>query len=108
MPKHIRRWAVLLALGYFALAGRASAAEINPAEVKSVAVHPAKVALTGADDAAQLVVTATLANGQSADLTHDVQYSVADAKLAAVLSGGRVVPKGNGTSEIFVTFGGQT
>jgi hypothetical protein len=109
MPKHIRRWAVLLAaVGFFTGTDRASAAEINPADVKSVSVHPAKVALTGADDAAQLVVTATLTNGQLADLTTDAQYSVTDAKAAAVLAGGRVVPKGNASSEIVVTFGGQT
>jgi hypothetical protein len=108
MSKHVRRWAVLVAVAGFAFAGRASAAEINPAEVKSVSVHPAKVSLTGSDDAAQLVVTATLASGQSADLTSDAQYAVADAKSATVLAGGRVVPKANGSSEIVVTFGGQS
>ncbi|MBN9120715.1 MAG: DUF1553 domain-containing protein [Planctomycetes bacterium] len=108
MPRHVHRWAVLLTVaGFFASAGTARA-EINPAEVKSVAVHPAKVALTGADDAAQLVVTATLQNGQLADLTSDAQYAVADGKSAAVLSGGRVVPRGNGTSEIVVSFAGRS
>ena len=108
MPKHVRRWAVLVAAGFFAFAGRAAAADVNPADVKSVAVHPAKVSLAGSDDAAQLIVTATLANGQSADLTADAQYSVADGKSAAVLAGGRVVPKANGASEIVVAFGGQS
>ena len=58
----------------------------NPGEVKSLAVHPAKVGLTGSDDAAQLVVTATLADGREVDLTHDVKYAVADGKAATVLS----------------------
>ena len=99
MPKHVRYLAVLAAVAFVASPGRAN-------EVKSFTVQPAKVALTGADDAAQLVVTATLANGQLADLTHDAQYAVADGKSAAVLAGGRVVPKDNGTSEIVVSFNG--
>src|SRR4051794_12537502 len=108
MPKHIRRRAVLLAAFVVALASapRSQAAEINPAEVKSVAVHPAKVALTGSDDAAQLIVTATLANGSLADLTSDATYAVADGKSAVVLTGGRVVPRVNGASEVVVSFGG--
>ena len=108
MPKHVRLCAVLLAAALLAPANRLSAAEINPADVKSVAVHPAKVSLTGSDDAAQLVVTATLADGRFADLTSDATYAVADGKSAAVLAGGRVVPRGNGTSEIVVNFGGQS
>ena len=110
MPKHIRRWAVLLAavVAQIAYAPRSQAAEINPAEVKSVAVHPAKVTLTGSDDAAQLIVTATLANGSLADLTTDATYAVADGKSAAILTGGRVLPRANGTTEIVVNFGGQS
>ncbi len=108
MPKHVRHGAVLVAAVVFAFADRVSAGEINPAEIKSLAVHPAKVALTGSDDAAQLIVTATLADGRLADLTHEAQYAVAGDMTAAVLSGGRVVPRANGASEIVVTFGGQT
>ena len=113
MPKHVRRWAVLLAAVVFNASGGlypplANAAEVNPAEIKSVAVYPTKIALTGADDAAQLVVTATLNDGRLADLTSDSQYAVTDGKSAAVLTGGRVVPRGNGTSEVVVTFGPQT
>jgi hypothetical protein len=108
MPKHVRLCAVLLAAGLLAPAGRLSAADLNPADVKSVAVHPAKVSLTGSDDAVQLVVTATLADGRFADLTSDATYAVADGKSAAVLAGGRVVPRGNGTTEIVVNFGGQS
>ena len=110
MPTHARHTAVLLALlaAHMAYAPRAAAAEINPAEVKSVAVYPAKVALTGADDAVQLIVTATLADGRLADLTSDATYAVADGKSALVLTGGRVVPRGNGASEVVVTFGPQT
>jgi hypothetical protein len=101
-----RTWAVLVAL--VALAPHARAADLNPADVKAVSVHPQKVALTGQDDAAQLVVTATLNDGRLADLTHEAQVTVADGKSAAVLAGGRVVPRGNGTSELVVTAAGKT
>jgi hypothetical protein len=109
MPKHFRLWAVLAAIAsVLAPVGRLAAAEINPADVKSVAVHPAKVALTGADDAAQVLVTATLANGQLADLTSDATYTVADGKSAQVLAGGRVLPRADGATEIVISFGGQS
>ncbi|QJW93588.1 DUF1549 and DUF1553 domain-containing protein [Frigoriglobus tundricola] len=110
MSMHVRRWAVLLALivAPGAFGPHAGAAEINAADVKSVAVHPTKLALTGADDAAQIIVTATLNDGRLADLTSEAQFAVADGKAAAVLSGGRVVPRANGTSEIVVAFGPQT
>ncbi|HUR56006.1 MAG TPA: DUF1549 domain-containing protein, partial [Gemmataceae bacterium] len=80
----------------------------KPADVKSIAIHPAKLALKGADDAAQVVVTATLNDGRVQDLTHDVKFSVADGKTAAVSAIGRVTPKANGTSEVVATFGDKT
>ena len=108
MSKHVRRWAVLFAAFVAFNGSLARAADINPADVKSVAVYPTKVSLTGGDDAAQLVVTATLANGQLADLTTESTYAVADGKSAVVLTGGRVVPRGNGATEVVVTFGAHS
>jgi hypothetical protein len=80
----------------------------KPADIKSLAIHPAKVSLTGMDDAAQIVVTATLNDGRLVDLTHDSQYAVADGKTVAVTTFGRVLPRLNGTSEITATFGDKT
>jgi hypothetical protein len=109
MLKYTRFGAVLLATAFFAFAGSfAKAADVNPADVKTVAVYPEKLSLTGSDDAAQLIVTATLNDGRLADLTHDSQYTVADGKSAAVLAGGRIVPRGNGTTEVVVAFGGKS
>jgi hypothetical protein len=108
MSKHFRRCAVLVA-AFVAFNGSfARAADINPADVKSVAVYPTKVALAGADDAAQLIVTATLNDGRLADLTSDSTYAVTDGKSAVVLGGGRIVPRANGTSEVVVNFGAQS
>ncbi|MDB5308867.1 MAG: hypothetical protein JWO38_3069 [Gemmataceae bacterium] len=80
----------------------------KPADVKALAVHPAKVSLTGSDDAAQVVITATLADGRLQDLTHDVQYAVADGKTASVTPAGRVLPRANGATEIVAAFGDKT
>ncbi len=100
-----------LAAGLLSLMGSATAADAplpKPADVKSLAIHPPKVVLTGSYDAAQLVVTATLNDGRLVDLTHDVQYGVADGKTASISAAGRVLTGGNGASEIIATFGDKT
>jgi hypothetical protein len=80
----------------------------SPGEVMSLVIHPQKVTLTGADAAAQLVVTATLTNGRLVDLTHDVKYTVADAKTGHVLPSGRVLPQADGSTEIVAIFGDKS
>ncbi len=104
-PRTVRALLLAVVVAHATFATPSHAAEVNPADVKTVAVHPAKVALTGSDDAAQLVVTGTLTDGRLVDLTSDASYAVSDGKSAAVLTGGRVVPRANGTSEVVVTFG---
>lgn len=117
MPTRFSRWLFLLALsiatGQSAIADQTGKAPPppdgvvlpKPADVKSIAIHPAKVSIKGMDDAAQLVVTATLQDGRQQDLSSDVQYSVVDGKSAKVLSTGRVLPSANGSTEIVATFG---
>ncbi len=77
----------------------------RPAEVVSLASSPAKIALKGRDDAQQLVITAALAGNRLQDLTADVKYEVADPKVARVSTSGRVMPVGNGSTEITATYG---
>ena len=77
----------------------------RPAEVQTLAIHPAKLTLKGSDDAAQLILTATLAGGKQQDLTSDVQYEVANTAIARVTSTGQVVPLANGTTTVTATFG---
>jgi hypothetical protein len=110
MSRRSRLLAALLVGAGLLLGARPAAAEDaplpKPADVKAISIHPAKVSLNGSDDTAQLVVTATLADGRQQDLTQDVKYAVADGKTAAVNAAGRVIPKANGASEIVVDFGG--
>ena len=104
-----RLFAALLACSLAAPAAALEPAALpKPADIQSIAIHPAKLALKGADDAAQVVVTATLTDGKTQDLTHDVKFTVADGKTAAVSNIGRVTPLANGTSEVVATFGDKT
>src|SRR5215207_4171214 len=58
------------------------------AEIKELQVTPKDFTLVGEDDARQLVLTGVLNGGGLQDLTGDVQYEVADAKILRVTSGG--------------------
>ena len=48
------------------------------AQVASLEITPSALKLSGCYDGAQLIVTATLANGDRADVTRLVTFSVAD------------------------------
>ena len=80
----------------------------KPADIKTLAVKPETVTLPGDDASAQLVVTATLADGRVIDLTADSKFALADGKLASVSDGGRVLPKANGTTDLTVSYGDKT
>ncbi len=114
------RWPVLLAvMGLIFSAGRSSAADQYnkgpvafkeaslpaPGDIKDLSVFPAKVSLKGIDDAQQLILTAVLKDGRLQDLTHDVKYEAADAKLIRITSSGRVVPIANGSTQVVARFG---
>jgi len=115
-----QRWLVLAALAALSCSsGRIVAAEPTnaasdgvalpkPADVQKFEVYPAKVALKGGDDAQQLILTATLDGGRLQDLTGDCKYEVADTKVARVTTAGRVIPLGNGATEVTVTYGDKT
>src|SRR5262249_46081302 len=114
-------WHALLALGALILVGGPLAAgDIypdkspatadstplpKPAEVRALVVHPQQITLKGADDAQQLILTATLADGRQQDLTGDVKYEAADAKVVRVTTGGRIIPIANGRTEVTAAYG---
>ncbi len=105
MTSRISLVALLLTTG-FAVA--ADAPLPKPSDVASLAIHPAAIALKSGDDTSQVIVTATLADGRLVDLTQDVKYALADAKLAAVTPTGRVSPLANGTTVLVVDYLGKT
>jgi hypothetical protein len=77
----------------------------SPAEVRSLAAYPTAIVLKGSDDSRQLVVTASLPEGRLQDLSCDVKYEPADARIARISATGRVVPLANGATEITVAYG---
>ena len=78
------------------------------AEVKSVAAFPPALTLRGTDDAPQLVLTGTRADGREIDLTASATYSVSDPKVIRVTADGRVFPLANGTAKITALVNGLT
>lgn len=79
-----------------------------PAEVKELQVSPQTFTLVGEDDARQLVLTGVLKDGAYQDLTGDVEYDVADAKILRVTTGGRVMPLANGATTITARYGDKS
>jgi hypothetical protein len=79
-----------------------------PGDIKSLHIHPNRIALKGIDDAQQLVLTAELINGQLQDLSGDVKYETANPKIVRVTSTGRVLPLANGATEITAVYGDKT
>jgi hypothetical protein len=73
--------------------------------IKSLAVYPEKITLKGRDDSRQVIVTATLANGQLHDLTGDMQFEVAAPQIARVTSSGRVSPQADGQTQLVGIYG---
>ncbi|MBP3953875.1 DUF1549 domain-containing protein [Gemmata sp. G18] len=93
----------LLALVVFVSVGRTAESPVT-----AITAYPPAFKLKGADDAPQLVVTGTRADGRAVDLTAAATYTVADAKVARVEKTGRVFPLANGTTEITATVEGKT
>lgn len=114
LPLVLTALAVLTSSGVLQAAEPAKAAatsdavSIKPSDVQSLAVNPGKIALKGSDDAQQLVLTATVARNKLQDLTGDAKYESADTKVARVTTNGRVIPVGNGTTQVTVSFGDKS
>jgi hypothetical protein len=96
----MRAIAIALVLGC-AVNASADSRLPNPADVKELSVHPTALALKGADDAPQLIVTGVLNSGRLIDLTGDAEYTVAGGNVE-VQKSGRVTPKANGAGQIAI------
>ncbi len=104
----MRLLAGALLLAYCGAAAAESSRLPNPADIKELQAFPTKLSIKGGDDAPQLVISALLANGRLQDLTSDVTYKIADAKIADIQKSGRVMPLGNGETTITATFAGKS
>jgi hypothetical protein len=90
-------------------APKAPAPEALPpgAQVAAIEIQPAKVVLTGKYEAAQLVVTAKLASGDSVDVTRFAKALV-EGEIAEVSATGQIKPLKNGAGSVRVELAGQT
>src|SRR5262245_56509826 len=91
----------------FALPGFSPAQEKLPdgAKVTRLDVRPAKIELNGPFAYGQLLVTATLDNGETADVT---RISKVEAPKFATATAGLVRPTADGNGDITVSLGGQS
>jgi hypothetical protein len=94
-----------LVLAAAVVAATAAPALADP--VTALAAHPQALKLRGADDAPQLVVTGTRADGRPIDLTGAATYRVANPAVVRVAPDGRVYPLANGTTEVTAEHGGR-
>jgi len=76
--------------------------------VSALVVEPARIELVGHRSSQQLLVSAAFPDGTLADITHDAAYESVVPAVALVTAGGRVIPRGHGTTEIIVRHEGHT
>ena len=74
--------------------------------IASLVIQPERVVIDGIFECAQVLVTAKLANGESADVTRLAGLKLA-GDVASVAPNGRVTPLKNGSAQIEVTVAGQ-
>jgi hypothetical protein len=77
------------------------------AKVTNLIATPAKITIEGSDAVRQLVVTATLKDGQLQDRTVSATYETADPGIIRVTSSGQILPLANGTTTITARAGGR-
>lgn len=77
----------------------------GPDKVQALTAFPTAVSLKGLDDSAQLVISGQLLDGKLQDYTGDVKYEVANAAVARVTTGGRIIPLTNGATEVLARYG---
>ena len=77
------------------------------AKVAGLEVQPSSLRLASPNDYAQLLVTARLESGDTADVTRLVKIA-AEPRLAEISPRGLVRPLTNGTAQLIVSFNGQT
>ncbi len=77
------------------------------AQVARLEVHPARIAMTGKYESAQVIVTARLASGEAADVTRLVKFQI-DGGVAEIGATGLIKPLKNGAGTLRVALGSQS
>ena len=76
------------------------------AQITRLEVQPAELALTGRYESAQVVVTARLASGETADVTRIAAFQL-EGGVAEIGATGLVKPLQNGSAKLRIVLGGQ-
>ena len=87
-----------------ALPGAASEPAVDPATVVSLSVEPGNLTLQGIMDSCQVLVTAGLRDGTTADVTRMVKGTWS-SPLAAINSTGLIKPTGDGSTTLTFSLG---
>ena len=77
------------------------------AQIAALEVQPQKVALSGKYEAAQLVITARLASGDTIDVTRLAKLQI-DGGIAEVSASGQVTPVHNGSGALRAEIAGKS
>lgn len=77
------------------------------AEPSKLAVLPNDITLRGHRSSQQLIVSEPSSDGATADVTREVTFESAAPAIALVTSSGRVIPRGDGATEIIVKRSGK-
>src|SRR4051794_23500579 len=88
---------------------KAAATEALPAgaHVSAIEIQPAKLVINGKFEAAQVIVTARLASGDSADVTRLAALSI-EGGIAEVSPTGQIKPLRNGAGAVRAEIAGQS
>src|SRR5439155_8091536 len=78
------------------------------AKVSGLEVQPAKIKFTSPNDYAQLLVTARMGAGETADVTRLVTFSMSKAQIGEVSRHGVLRPLKDGSGKLTVSFAGNT
>src|ERR1700730_6176285 len=83
-------------------------AEAPAVPLRTLFVHPAKIALTGPRDEQRIGILAEYADGRSWDLSRSVTVTSSDPKVVVIDPGNYARPAGDGQATLTVTAGGQS
>jgi hypothetical protein len=78
------------------------------AEPVALRVLPPEIELGSPESSEQLLAAVETHDGRRTDVTHDAEYSVADAGIVKISPDGRIVPLQDGRTEVQVRFGDRT
>ena len=104
MNKRATHATITIVFWLVSLLGTTLLADNRPSKTVAFSVFPNSVNLSSGFDRQSLIAQAQLANGLTNDLTHQAEFKVKDPNIAKIENGNQVVPVGDGTTEVYVSW----